>query len=561
MSALLPPRWASRTSTAREPEDHLSAVAAASDSVRVAAWTIVSRVTGLMRFAVIGAVLGPTFFGNTYQFTNSLPNLVYYGFLAGSLFSSLLVPALVRHIDAGDRRASERVAGGFLGMTLIALVVIAPVAVGLGPQALRLAALGGGHQLTSAAQVHVGQLLILTFIPQIFFYGVVGTATAVMNSRRRFALAAGAPAIENLGTMTVLVAAGLLYGSSTSVTNVPLGEILLLGLGSTGAVALHAATQWWGARRAGVVLVPLPGWRDPEVRTVVRRALPSIAQAGLVAVQILTLLVMANRLEGGVVAFQIALNFYYLAIAIGATPVALSLLPRLARMHLAGDLAAFRDTFVRGLALGFFVTIPAAVGYLTLALPLARAISFGRMDSATGVTLVAVSLAALSVAVVGQTAFMIATYASYAMRDTRSPLVSMLVQAAVCLALATSSLFFQGPAVLLVLGLALSVSVSARVSRNLSGAATHRLLPSMAKFVAAAALMAGPAWVVATSVPPWLGRPLGPRVGVLAAAVVGGAIFLALQAWWRSPELGWLAGGLGQLHGREGRAVEESING
>jgi len=521
-----------------------------------------------MRFAVIGAVLGPTFFGNTYQFTNSLPNLVYYGFLAGSLFSSLLVPALVRHIDAGDRRASERVAGGFLGMTLIALVVIAPVAVGLGPQALRLAALGGGHQLTSAAQVHVGQLLILTFIPQIFFYGVVGTATAVMNSRRRFALAAGAPAIENLGTMTVLVAAGLLYGSSTSVTNVPLGEILLLGLGSTGAVALHAATQWWGARRVGVVLVPLPGWRDPEVRTVVRRALPSIAQAGLVAVQILTLLVMANRLEGGVVAFQIALNFYYLAIAIGATPVALSLLPRLARMHLAGDLAAFRDTFVRGLALGFFVTIPAAVGYLTLALPLARAISFGRMDSATGVTLVAVSLAALSVAVVGQTAFMIATYASYAMRDTRSPLVSMLVQAAVCLALATSSLFFQGPAVLLVLGLALSVSVSAagfhltaRVSRNLSGAATHRLLPSMAKFVAAAALMAGPAWVVATSVPPWLGRPLGPRVGVLAAAVVGGAIFLALQAWWRSPELGWLAGGLGQLRGREGRAVEESING
>ena len=84
-----------------------------------------------------------------------------------------------------------------------------------------------------------------------------------MNSRRRFALAAGAPAIENLGTIAVLAAAALLYGSKTSVTNVPLGEILLLGLGSTGAVALHAATQWWGARRAGVVLVPLPGVARP----------------------------------------------------------------------------------------------------------------------------------------------------------------------------------------------------------------------------------------------------------------------------------------------------------
>ena len=113
----------------------------------------------------------------------------------------------------------------------------------------------------------------------------------------------------------------------------------------------------------------------------VRRALPSLAQAGLLALQVLTLLVVANRLPGGVVAFQIALNFYYLAIAVGATPVALSLLPRLARMHQDGDVVAFRDTLVRGLALGFFITIPAAVGCLALAVPLARAMSFGRMEA------------------------------------------------------------------------------------------------------------------------------------------------------------------------------------
>ncbi len=32
-------------------------------------------------------------------------------------------------------------------MTLIALVALTPLAVGLGPLALRLAALGGGHQI------------------------------------------------------------------------------------------------------------------------------------------------------------------------------------------------------------------------------------------------------------------------------------------------------------------------------------------------------------------------------------------------------------------------------
>jgi len=534
----------------------------------VAAWTIVSRVTGVAKFVCIGAVLGPTFFGNTYQFTNSLPNLVYYGFLAGSLFSSLLVPALVRHIDAGDRRASERVAGGFLGMTLVALVVIAPLAIALGPLVLRFATFSGDPLLAGAAQERVARLLIIMFVPQIFFYGVVGTATAVMNSRQRFALAAGAPAVENLGTIAVLIVTAVLFGTGTSLANVSRAEMLLLGLGSTAAVALHAATQWWGARRAGVVLMPRAGWRDSEVRVVVRRALPSLAQAGLLAFQVLTLLVVANRLPGGVVAFQIALNFYYLAIAIGATPVALSLLPRLSRMHLDGDVAGFRDTLVRGLALGFFITVPAAVGYFALAMPLARAISFGRMDGATAVTMVAASLAALSIAVVGQTAFLIATYASYARKDTRSPLFSMLLQAALCLGLVSTSLLVHGWAVLLVLGLALSAAVTtaachltARLWRNLSGRGTQRLAPSMAKFVGGAVLMAGPAWLTATAIPRWVAPPLGPRLGIIAAAVVGAAVFLGVQALWRTPELGWLAGGLGHVRGKASRSLAEVTHG
>src|SRR5256712_11688796 len=98
--------------TAIEPEDHVSGVAAARDSTTVAAWTIVSRVTGLVKFAVIGAVLGPTFFGNTYQFTNSLPNLLYYGLLAGSPFSPLLVPPLGRDIDAHHHPTPGPGAGG-----------------------------------------------------------------------------------------------------------------------------------------------------------------------------------------------------------------------------------------------------------------------------------------------------------------------------------------------------------------------------------------------------------------------------------------------------------------
>ena len=55
-------------------------------------------------------------------------------------------------------------------------------------------------------------------------------------------------------------------------------------------------------------------------------------QAGLTAFQIIAMTLVADQIAGGVVAFQLATNFYFLPIAIGATPVALSLVPRLSRM-------------------------------------------------------------------------------------------------------------------------------------------------------------------------------------------------------------------------------------
>src|SRR2546427_11388213 len=121
---------------------------------------------------------------------------------------------------------------------------------------------------------------------------------------------------------------------------------------------------------------------------------------------------------------------------------------------------------------------------------------------------------------------------------------------------------------LVFLGLWLSLSVAAaachltaQVWRNLSPSGSQRLAPSLARFVAGAAIMAGPAWLVAEAVPHWLGRSLGPRVGIAVAVLTGGAVFLALQALWRTPELGWLAQALIGWQRKDTRVMAEVING
>ena len=532
----------------QEPPD----TTAAADSVRIAAWTLVSRLTGVLRVAAIGAVLGPTLLGNTFQFTNSLPNLVYYGFLAGSLFSSLLVPTLVATLDTGDRRAAERIAGGFLGTAFAALAAAAVVAVLVGPVLLRIGALGTQDAAAEAGQAHMARVLILLLAPQVRLYAVVGTSTAVMNARRRFALAAAAPALENVGIIVVLGMTALLFEASDPLGTVPPAELMLLGVGATAAVALHAAVQWWGARRAGVTLRPRAGWRDPEVRALVRRSFPALALAGITEVQPLVLLMLANRVAGGVVAMQIGLTFYYLVVALAVTPVALSLLPRLSQAHLREDRDGFRNGLAEGLALVVFVTVPAAVGYLLVARPLAEVIAVGQMSSHAGALLIATTIAALAPGLIGDGLFKVMTYGCYARRDTRTPLRAMAVQAATFLPLASCAFLVPPAAVPLTLGAAFSVANTLgawRLARWLRGSAPGvgaRLARCAGRVATGAVVMAAVVMPIALLVPRWLEGRTGWTVAASASVIVGVAAFALVQAWWRAPEISWLLGSVGR---------------
>ncbi len=529
--------------------DLTSGAGAARDSLTMGAWTMVSRVTGVARVLSIGAILGPTALGNTYQLTNGIPNLVYYGFLAGSLFSSLLVPTLVAHMDGPDSTGPGRVAGGFLGVALLALGIVAPFVVLLLPHILSLTGIGASH-VDVREQVHLAGLLGVMVMPQVLGYAVIGTSAATMNARHRFALTAAAPAIENVAIIAILLLFRLYFGAGEGGDSTSSGGLLLLGLGSTAAVGIHATLQWWGAYRCGVSLRPRAGWSDPEVRSIIRRSLPALAQSGLVALQVLTLLLVASRVPGGTIAMQIALNFYALPIALAATPVALALLPRLSRLYQSDRGAEFHDTYVRGLRLALFMTIPAACGYLALAGYIAHTVAVGRMDTTAGVSMVSWALAAVAVGLLGQSTFFLATQAAYSTGDTHTPLVAMVAQAGVCLCLCACALRLDGEAVVGVAGASYSVAnlvgatlLLVRLRRRFP-AGRERLRGSLLRTAVASVAMTGPTALVANLVNESTPGEVGWASALAAAGVVGLAVFIGVAALLRSPELSWLRGGM-----------------
>jgi putative peptidoglycan lipid II flippase len=436
---------------------------------------------------------------------------------------------------------------GFLGTLLLIAAAASVVLIALGPLIMRLLTLGVHDPATAAAQQRVGWLLLAMFVPQIALYVIAGCGAAAMNADGRFALAAAAPALESAGMIAVLIAAGLLFGTATGILDVTTPEVVLLGLGTTAAVALHATCQWFGARASGLSLIPGRGWRDPEVRLVLRRIVPTLAFTGIAGIQIFAVMIVANSVQGGFVAFQLALNFFYLPTAIVTWPIARALLPQLARLHHVGDTRGQRDEFLRGVAVASFVTVPIAVGYVVLAPALGRALAFGALAQGDGAHLMAVSLASLAPGLVAETWFILGTYALYAQHDARAPLWSMVIRVGVSLVLMAGARALGGGAsVLVLLGVALSVGslvgaadVWIRLRRRLP-AGTFSLYRSLGRTGIASLVMGGVVLAVAIALGLGDVGHLRAIVEVVVGSLVGVVVFGATQAALRAPELGWL---------------------
>ena len=81
------------------PSDNRSALR--SSSV-MAAGTITSRITGLLKNSALLAAVGGGVFADTYSVANTLPTVVYV-LLVGGAINAVFIPQLVRHMDADGR--------------------------------------------------------------------------------------------------------------------------------------------------------------------------------------------------------------------------------------------------------------------------------------------------------------------------------------------------------------------------------------------------------------------------------------------------------------------------
>lgn len=381
--------------------------------------TALSRVTGFVRIVVIAAVLGTTFLGNVYQSANTIPNVVFELVVAG-LVQAVLIPSLVARLDRGEQAEAEHVAGAVLGLTTVVLAGVALVGAVAAPWISRALFAGASSAAVRADQARLGTFLLWFFLPQVVCYAAGLVATSVLNAHHRFAL----PTIAPLANNVVVIASCALFwrlrdGSAPSL-DLRAAELWVLAGGTTLGVVAFCGLPVLAVRRSSFRLRPNLDRRHPEVRRLARQG--AWAAAFLAASQLLlvTVLVLGNRVEGGVVAYQVGFQFFLLPYALFALPVLTGLFPTLARRFAAGDEAGFAAGVEGGVRTVAYLVAGAAALLGALGGLISRAVLFGETGP-DGAAQVAGALAGFAPGLVGYALFLFASRVSYARGDTRTP--------------------------------------------------------------------------------------------------------------------------------------------
>ncbi len=389
----------------------------------VGGWTMLSRVLGLARDVLMAALLGAGPVAQAFIIAFSLPNM-FRRFFAEGAFNMAFVPMFAKRVEAGEdpegfaRDALSGLAGVLIVFTLIGQLLM--------PWLVFAMASGFAGDERFDLAVLYGRIAF----PYILLISLMALLSGALNALGRFAVAAAAPILMNIVMITFLLTGYWLDGD--------IGLWQIWSVPAAGVAQL--ALVWWGARRAGLRVLPRMPRLTPELRRLAVIAAPAMLTGGVVQINLLIGRQVGSFFDGAVAWLSYADRLYQLPLGVVGAAIGVVLLPDLSRRLRGGDTQGGRDAANRAAEFTLALTLPAAVALMVIPVPLVAVLfqrgAFLPADTAATALAVAIYGAGLPAFVLQKVALPV----YYAREDTRSPfryaLSAMAVNAAIAVGLA-----------------------------------------------------------------------------------------------------------------------------
>jgi len=378
-----------------------------SGAVAVSSGILLSRITGLLREAVVRGRLGLGVAGDAYTAALRIPNLLQ-NLLGEGVLSGSFIPVYSGIVD-DDPEEAGRLAGAVASFLVLVATPVVVLGVVFAEPITRALQFGRAAEST---ELTVDLVRIMT--PGIGVLVLSAWSLGVLNSHRRFFLAYAAPMIWNIAQISVVIAAG------TGIIDRDVA--IRVAWAVTAGAILQFVVQIPAVRRVNPHIRPNLSFGRATFRDFIRRLGPVILGRGSAQISAFVDLILAALLTlGALGALGAAQVLYLLPISVFAMSVAAAELPELSRQNDSETIhARLGDGLIR---IGFFVTFTTIVYLLAGQRVIAAVYTLipGSSFDGNDLVVIAVVLGAYSLGLIAVSTSRLVQNAFYALGDPATP--------------------------------------------------------------------------------------------------------------------------------------------
>jgi len=322
--------------------------------------TLASRILGFVREAMIAAFLGAGPVADAFYAAFRFPNLFRRLFAEGA-FNSAFVPLFAKELEQGGKTAARTFAEQILSVLIGVLLFLSALAMIFMPALV--GTIIAPRFAEDPEKFELTVLLARIMFPYLMAMSLVAMFSGILNSFRRYFLAALAPVVLNMVFIAVLS-----LGGFYALDDPQLGQAMAWGVFVSGLLQLLLLTL--GIRKQGFGLSLRVPRISPSVKRLLVLAIPTAIAGGITQINLLVGQIIASAQSGAIAVMNYADRLMQLPLGIIGISIGVVLLPELTRALAANSREDAMRLQNRSLEFGLGLTVPAAVGLFMLNLPL-----------------------------------------------------------------------------------------------------------------------------------------------------------------------------------------------
>jgi putative peptidoglycan lipid II flippase len=306
---------------------------------------------------LIAGLVGAGMVSDAFFVAFKFPNLFRRLFAEGA-FNAAFVPLFSGRLESEGQAAAQRFAEEALAVLLAALLIFVALMQAIMPWAMLVFAPGF---TANPEKFDLAVTLARLTFPYLLLVSLVSLLAGILNSLGKFAAAAAAPIILNLGLMAALLGLSPLLPTP--------GHALALGTSLSGL--LQVFWLFLACRKAGMKLrLPRPRLSS-DITLLLKRILPGAIGAGAYQVNLIIDTIVASLLAEGAVSYlYYADRINQLPLGVVGIAVGTALLPMMSRQLRAGEVEAAMHSQNRAIEFALLLTLPAMTALAALAYPI-----------------------------------------------------------------------------------------------------------------------------------------------------------------------------------------------